>query len=177
MAMVTTGVETNPMRKVLIAKLVLNIGVGRSGESIERARLVVEDLAGQKPCSRDARESIRDFGIHKGEPIGVMATIRGARAEAVLKRLLDAKSSTLPISSFDGNGSVSFGLKEHIEIPGVRYDPDIGIFGLNASVLLERPASRVKRRHLRRTKVGKHHRVNQDESISYFRENFGVTVA
>ena len=177
MAVETSGVETNPMRKLLLAKLVLNIGVGRSGESIERARLVIEDLAGQKPCSRDARESIRDFGVRKGEPIGVMATIRGVRAETVLKRLLEAKSSTLPISSFDGNGSISFGLREHIEIPGVRYDPDIGIFGLNASVLLERPASRVKRRHLRRTKVGKRHQVNQDESMTYFRENFGITVA
>ena len=176
MAAVATSIETNPMRKLLIAKLVLNIGVGRSGESIERARLVIEDLAGQKPCSRDARESIRDFGVRKGEPIGVMATIRGERAETVLRRLLEAKSSTLPISSFDGNGSISFGLREHIEIPGVRYDPDIGIFGLNASVLLERPASRVKRRHLRRTKVGKRQRVNQDESITYFRENFRITV-
>ena len=48
-------------------------------------------------------------------------------------------------SSFDDRGSVSFGLKEHIEIPGIRYDPEIGIWGMNVSVLLERPGGRVSR--------------------------------
>jgi len=164
-------------RGVRIGKVVINIGVGRSGEAIERARRVIEDLVGQKASSRKAKKSIRDFGVHKGEPIGMMVTIRGEKAPEVLKQLLQGRENRIPKSAFDDFGNCSFGIKEHIEIPGVRYSPDIGIFGMNVSAVLERAGYRVSRRNRSPTKVGKNHRVGREEAEEFFKRNFGVEVS
>lgn len=163
-------------RDVRIGKVVINIGVGRSGEAIERARRVIEDLVHQKASSRKAKKSIRDFGVHKGEPIGMMVTIRGNRAPEVLKLLLQGRENRIPSSAFDDFGNCSFGIKEHIEIPGVRYSPDIGIFGMNVSAVLERAGYRVARRNRSPGKVGKNHRVGREEAEEFFKRNFGVEV-
>jgi large subunit ribosomal protein L5 len=166
----------NPMKQIKIGKVVINIGLGKSGEAIERGKRVLEQVTGQKPCQRRAKRTIRDFGIHRGEPIGVMVTVRGNRAEGILKKLLEARDNRLAESCFDQNGSVSFGIKEHIEIPGIKYDPSIGILGMNVSVLLERRGYRVSRRIRRRSKVGKEQRVNRKEAIDFFSNVLGVVV-
>jgi len=163
-------------RRVRIGKVVINIGVGRSGEAIERARRVIEDLVQQKASSRKAKKSIRDFGVHKGEPIGMMVTIRGKRAPEVLKLLLQSRENRIPMTAFDDYGNCSFGIKEHIEIPGVRYSPDIGIFGMNVSAVLERAGYRVSKRNRSPAKIGKNHRVGRAEAEQYFKQNFGVEV-
>ena len=165
------------MRKISIGKVVINIGVGKSGEAVERARKVLEQISAQKPSSRKAKKSIRDFGTHEGEPIGLVVTARGQeRCKELLTRLLVAREKKLNASSFDDRGSVSFGLKEHIEIPGIRYDPEIGIWGMNVSVLLHRPGFRVSRRLRKTAKVGKGHVVTKDEAIEYFKREFEVAV-
>lgn len=166
----------NPMRNIAITKVVVNIGVGKSGEAVERAGKVLDQITGQKPSQRKAKKSIRDFGIHKGEPIGLVVTIRGAATKELIGRLLSAREKKMATTSFDDRGSVSFGLKEHIEIPGIRYDPEIGIWGMNVSVLLERPGSRVSRRLHRPGRVGKKHVVGREEAMDYFRNEFGVTI-
>jgi large subunit ribosomal protein L5 len=165
-----------PPRTLRIGKVVINIGVGRSGEAIERARRVIEDLVKQKASSRKAKKSIRDFGVHKGEPIGMMVTLRGKKTTDVLKLLLEARENRIPASAFDDFGNCSFGIKEHIEIPGVRYSPEIGIFGMNVSAVLERSGYRVARRNHAPGKIGKSQRVSRDESMDYFKQNFGLEV-
>jgi large subunit ribosomal protein L5 len=169
-------VDTSDPRTVRIGKVVINIGVGRSGEAIERARRVIEDLVQQKASSRKAKKSIRDFGVHKGEPIGMMVTIRGERALEVLKLLLQGRENRIPTSAFDDFGNCSFGIKEHIEIPGVRYSPDIGIFGMNVSAVLERAGYRVARRNRSPGKIGRGHRVGREEAEEFFKRNFGVEI-
>ncbi len=168
--------EENPMRKIKVGKVVVNIGLGKSGEAIERGKKVLEQVTGQTPTQTRAKRSVRDFGIHKGEPIGVVVTVRGEEAAPLIEKLLAAREKKLPESSFDSRGSVSFGIKEHIEIPGIRYDPAIGILGMNVSVLLERPGFGVARRNRRTSRVGKTHLVSRDEAVQYFKDNFGVTV-
>jgi large subunit ribosomal protein L5 len=169
--------EEVAMRKIHIEKVVINIGVGKSGEAVERARKVLEQITAQKPASRKSKKSIRDFGTHKGEPIGLIVTARGQeRSRELIKRLLIARENKMNQSSFDDRGSVSFGLKEHIEIPGVRYDPEIGIWGMNVSVLLQRPGSRVSRRLRKSASLGKSHVVTKEEAIEYFRREFEVVV-
>ena len=167
--------ESDP-RSVRIGKVVINIGVGRSGEAIERARRVIEDLVHQKASSRKAKKSIRDFGVHKGEPIGIMVTIRGTRAMEVLKLLLQGRENRLPSSAFDDFGNCSFGIKEHIEIPGVRYSPDVGIFGMNVSAVLERAGFRIAKRNRSPGKIGRNHRVGREEAEEFFKRNFGVEI-
>jgi large subunit ribosomal protein L5 len=165
------------MRRISIGKVVINIGVGKSGEAVERARKVLEQITAQKPASRKARKSIRDFGTHEGEPIGLVVTARGQeRCRELMTRLLAARDKKLKASSFDSRGSVSFGLKEHIEIPGIRYDPEIGIWGMNVSILLERPGYRVSRRQHKSSRLGKGHVISQEEAIEYFRREFGVVI-
>jgi large subunit ribosomal protein L5 len=164
------------MCKIRVGKVVVNIGLGKSGEAIERGKKVLEQVTGQTPTQTRAKRSVRDFGIHKGEPIGVVVTVRGDRAASLIEKLLVAREKKLQGSSFDSRGSVSFGIREHIEIPGIRYDPEIGILGMNVSILLERPGFGVARRGRRTSRVGKAHLVSRDEAIQFFRDNFGVTV-
>ncbi len=171
------AVQGNPMREVRVGKVVVNIGVGKSGEAIEKGKRVLQEVTGQKPAQKRARKSIRDFGIHKGEPIGVAVTVRGRETGDLIAKLLKAREGKLAGSSFDPRGSVSFGIKEHIEIPGTRYDPAIGILGMNVSVLLERPGYGVSRRARRTSRVGRSHLVTRDEAMEYFRKNFGVTIS
>ena len=163
------------MRQIRVGKVVLNIGVGQSGAPLERARRVIEDLSGQKPSTTYAKKSIRDFGVHKNEPIGVMATIRGSDTVVTLRRLLSAKEMKVLSKSFDQTGNFSFGIKEHIEIEGVKYSPDIGIWGLDVTTSLERPGYRIGRIKVAK-KVGKRQRVSREDAIAFAEKEIGVKV-
>ncbi len=170
------AVQENPMRRIRVGKVVVNIGLGKSGEAIERGKKILEQVTGQSPTQTRAKRSVRDFGIHKGEPIGVVVTVRGAETAKLIEKLLTAREKKLQASCFDSRGSVSFGIKEHIEIPGIRYDPAVGILGMNVSVLLERPGFAVSRRGRRASRVGKAHLVSKEEAMQYFKDNFGATI-
>ena len=170
------AVQENPMRKIRVGKVVVNIGLGKSGEAIERGKKVLEQVTGQTPTQTRARSSVRDFGIHKGEPIGVVVTVRGEGTTALIGKLLAAREKKLNESCFDPRGSVSFGIKEHIEIPGIRNDPAIGILGMNVSILLERPGFAVARRGRWASREGKGHLVSREEAIQYYKDNLGVTI-
>jgi large subunit ribosomal protein L5 len=166
---------SNSMKRINIAKIVVNIGVGKSGEPIERAKNALEELTGKKPTSRGAKENVRDFGIHKGEPIGAIVTLRKNAAFGFLKRVLESKRNVLNATSFDPFGNISLGIHEHIDIPGTKYNPDIGIFGMDVCVSLTRPGYRIsKKRNPKR--IGKNHRISKGESIDFFKQKFGVEV-
>jgi len=166
----------NPMLKPRIEKVVINCSVGRSGEPLERAMKILEELTGQKPCVRKAKKTIRDFGIRRKEPIACVVTLRREKAKEFLSRALQAVDNRISKSSFDEYGNFSFGIKEHIDIPGTKYSPDLGIIGMDVSVVLERPGYRVKRRRRAKSKVGTEHLLSPDEAISFIREEFNVEI-
>lgn len=168
--------QENPMLKPRIAKVVVNIGVGESGERLQKAARVLEMLTGQKPSIRRAKKTIRDFGIRKGEPIGVMVTLRREKAMEFLKRALHAVGYKLKASQFDVFGNVSFGIKEHTLLPGVRYDPELGVFGMDVAITIERPGYRVARRRRARRPIPRRHRVTPEESMVLLNELLGVVV-
>lgn len=172
----SSALQINPMREVRLGKVVVNIAVGKSGEALEKAMKVLADLTGCKPCPRKAKKTIKTFGVRKGEPIACISTLRGDKAWAFLKRAFEAVRNRLPISAFDEIGNISFGVKEHIEVPGTKYDPNLGIYGFNVHITLERPGFRVKRRSLKRGKVGKGHAVTREEALSFVKDRFGVEV-
>lgn len=166
----------NPMRRVRVGKVVVNMAVGTSGERLMKAAQVLEKLTGQKPSFREARKTIKDFGIRKGENIACMVTLRGEAALDFLKRALAAVGFKLKRSSFDPLGNFAFGVKEHISLPGVKYDPALGIFGFDVCVSLERPGYRVERRRKRRSKVARSHRVSKEEALEFVQRELGVTL-
>ncbi len=164
------------MRKIRLDKLVLNMGIGKSGEAIEVAKKAMNQITGKKSCARDAKATQRDWGVRKGEPIGVAVTMRGNDAATVLKRLFDAVGNRIKGKSFDDFGNISFGIKEHIDIPGIKYDPEIGILGLEAAISLTRPGFSIRVRSRHKASVGKTHRISKDEAIEFLSREFGVAV-
>jgi len=175
--MIAVSAEMNPMRSLSIGKVVVNIAIGKSGEPLEKAKTVLKSLVSNNPSERGAKMTIREFNIRQGEPIAVMVTLRGGEAEGFLRRSLQAISNRLLSSSFDENGNFSFGLREHIELPGVRYDPELGIFGMNVNVSIIRPGRRVALRRRKRSRIGTSHRVKSSEAMEFMKEKFGVEVA
>ncbi len=159
-----------------IEKVVVNISVGKSGEPLEKATKVLEEITGQTPCKRKAKTSIRDFGIRKGESIACIVTLREEQALEFLKKALPVIDNKLSAKSFDRQGNFSFGLKEHIELPGVRYDPDVGIFGMDVCVSMIRPGYRVKNRRINKAKIGSKHVLTAEESMTFIKATLGVEI-
>ncbi|MEM0025891.1 MAG: 50S ribosomal protein L5 [Zestosphaera sp.] len=168
--------ESNPMRKPRLAKVTVNIGVGESGERLKKAAKILEMLTGQRPSERRAKKTIKEFNVRKGEPIAVAVTLRGERAVSFLNKVLDAVGRRVKSSSFDDYGNVSIGIKEHIMLPGVKYDPELGIFGMDVCITLERPGLRVMRRRVKKSRVPYRQRVSRDEAIVFFIKELNTKV-
>jgi len=166
--------KENPTLKPKIEKVVVNVSVGKSGDPLEKAMRILEELTGQKPCVRIAKKTIRDFGIRKMEPIACLVTLRGGRAKEFLRRTLQAVDNRIPKTSFDKHGNFSFGIKEHIDISGTRYSPELGIIGMDISTILERPGYRVKRRRRAKSGIGSKHLLTPNEAESFIRDEFSV---
>lgn len=166
----------NPMEEVKIAKATINIGVGESGERLARAEKLIESITGQQPVRTISKVTNPEFGIRRGQPIACKVTLRGEKANKAIKMILDGIENRLKTGQFDAQGNVSFGINEHIDIPGMRYDPDIGIFGMNISITFEKPGYRINRRKIQRKKVPDKHKVTKDETIEFMKENFQVKI-
>jgi len=159
-----------------IEKVVINMGIGESGEKLANAESLLENLIDQKPIKRKAKQTNKDFGIRKNEPIAVKATLRGKKAYGFLKNAFEAVENKISSDNFDVYGNFSFGVKEHIDLPGVRYDPKIGVFGMDVCVSLERQGYRIKRRRIKRRKISPNHRIKKEEGINFIKEQFKVNV-
>lgn len=160
------------MRKINIEKIVLNIGCG-ANVNTEYAKTILESITGSKAVITIAKKR-STFGVPKGKPIGCKVTIR-KNANELLKRLLEAKENKLQESNFDDTGNFSFGVTEYIDVPGMEYDPKIGILGFDVSVALERPGYSVKKRKIG-SKIGKKHLITREEAIEFVKKEFGVNI-
>lgn len=166
----------NPMQKPRIAKVTVNIGAGESGEKLVKAESLVSKITNKKPVRTVSTHRIPTWGIKKGDPIGCKVTLRGADADEFLKRAFTAKGNILRESSFDSHGNFAFGIAEYIDMPGMKYDPDIGIMGFEVSITMERPGYSVKRRRLNRSRIPVKAIINKEESIDYITEKFNINV-
>ena len=166
----------NPMRGVVIGKVVINIGAGQGGEHLQRAEKVIDLLTQRKPIRTYSKTTNKDLGVRKDMPIGCKTTIRGPLIQEFLKKALWIRSNKLPNYCFDTSGNLSFGVSDYTDFQGMKYNPDIGIFGLDINVVLERKGYRVRRRRLRPSKVGLNHRVTREEAMKFMQETFQVEV-
>jgi len=164
------------MRDLVIGKVVVNITVGESGEPLNRAMTILENLTDQKPVQRRAKQTIRTWGIRRNEPIACMVTLRRDKAEDFLKKTFPAVRNRINPRSFDRQGNFAFGIREHIDIPGQRYDPNLGIVGMDIMATVERPGYRVTRRRRAKSRMSHSHKVTREESIEFIKQSFGVEV-
>lgn len=166
----------NVMRKPCVEKVVVNIGVGESGEKLMKAEKVLQMVTKHKPVRTISKTINRDFGIRKGQPIGCKVTLRYEDAEKFLKDALWVKENKLLDYSFDDGGNVSLGLPDYTDLPGMKYDPNIGIFGMNVCVTITRPGFRtsIKKRGAR--KLPKKQRLSPEEAMDFMKEKFSAEV-
>jgi len=166
----------NPMLEPRVAKVTINIGVGEAGEKLEKAMKVLERLTGRKPIKTISKTTNKDFGIRKGLPIGCKVTLRKKEAEDFLKKVFALRDNKIPSYSFDDEGNFSIGIPDYTLFPDQKYDPDIGIFGMDICVTLERPGYRIKHRKIARRKIPKRHRITRKEAMEFISKKFNVEV-
>jgi large subunit ribosomal protein L5 len=123
-----------------------------------------------------AKKTLPTFGIKKKEPIGAKLTLRGKAAEDFLVIALKAAGNSLRKSQFDEQGNFSFGIEEHTDFPGMRYDPEIGIFGMDISVALKRAGYRIARRRVAQKKLPAKQRLNKEITMVFVQKKFGVDI-
>ncbi len=168
--------ENNAMKKIRVEKVTLNMGVGKTGEELDKAAQILQKLTGAKPVLTQCKVKQPTWGIREGLTIGTKVTLRGESAENFLKDAFVAKDNKLNRKSFDKLGNFGFGIKEYIDMPKVKYDPKLGIRGFDVLVTLERPGYRVKKRKLAKGKIRGHHLLNAEEAAGFVRERFGVEI-
>ncbi|TQS76932.1 MAG: 50S ribosomal protein L5 [Candidatus Methanarcanum hacksteinii] len=166
----------NSLRDVRVEKVVVNIGVGEAGERLSKACKVLEMVTGQKPIQTISKTVNRDLGIREGMPLGCKVTLRGEVATDFIKRALIIREMRVPEYSFDKEGNMSFGITDYTDFDGMKYDPEIGIFGMDVNVVLRRTGNRITQRMLLKRRIPKGHRVQRDEAIQYMKDNFSVKV-
>jgi len=159
-----------------IAKITVNIGVGEAGEKLKKAETVLEKLTGQKPIQTLSRTTNKDWGLRKMMPIGCKVTLRKKTAETFFIEALKTRENKIADYSFDDQGNFSFGIPDHTLFEGQKYDPNIGIFGMDINVTLEKPGYRIKHRRIDRRKIPYKHQVTREESIQYIAQAFNVEV-
>jgi len=164
------------MQKVRIEKITLNVGAGKDVAKLDKGVLLIKTITGIEPVKTITSKRIPSWGLRPGLPIGAKLTLRKGPAVSVLKRLLEAKDNQLKEIQFDSAGNISFGIPEYIDIPGVAYNPDIGILGLEVCVTLEKPGFRIKRRRLERRKIPRKHTVSKSEALEFMKDCFGVKI-
>lgn len=168
--------KSNPMIKPILTKVTVNVSIGPNIERLKKIARVLEEITGQRPSLRKAKRTIKEFGIRKGEYIGVKVTLRRELASRFLKKALEAIGYRIKASSFDDQGNVCFGIQEHIRIPDVKYDPEIGIFGMDVCITLERPGYRVMRRRRAKKPIPRRHRVSKIEAMLFLKRFYGIEI-
>jgi len=167
---------TNPYRAVRVIKVVVNAGVGESGEPRTKAERVLQMVTHQKPVATRSHSTNRDFGIRKGQEIGAKVTLRGDAALDFLKRAFEARDRQFDIDSLDRNGNFSFGIADYTDFSGMKYDPAIGIHGMDIAVEMGRAGHRIRDRRLQSRPLPKALRSTRDETREFLVSQLGVTI-
>ncbi len=169
--------QTNPMRAIRINKVVLNIGTGHDDNMQANAKRLLNTISGRDSADEISKRRNPAFKITKGQKIGAFVTLRGKLGRDVLKRLLEAVDNRVKPNAITKN-SMSFGIREYIDISGLKYDPKIGMMGLNVNVSFRRRGMRVALRKRQQSEVPPKHRdIGPDEITEYMTKEFSIVPA
>jgi len=176
----TAKKKTAPQEKIKaeprIAKVTVNIGVGEAGEKLKKAETVLEGVTKQKPVQTISKTTNKDWAIRKLMPLGCKVTLRKKAAATFLASALKIRENRIAAYSFDDQGNFSFGVPDHTLFEGQKYDPNIGIFGMDISVTIERPGYRIKHRRIDRRPIHQSHQVSKEETIEFIKKTFNAEV-
>lgn len=166
----------NSMRELYVDKVVVHMGVGESGEKLTKAEDIMKKITGNRPVRSVAKKTQPAFGIRKGAPIGCRVTLRGLRARDFLETSLAIIERKVFRTQFDRRGNFSFGVEEHTDFPGMSYDPQIGIYGMDINVVLARRGIRISRRFANQRKLPEKQHVNSEDAVAFLETSFKVEV-
>ena len=156
----------NKMREIKIEKIILNIG--GTAEKLDKGFILLQKISGKKPVRVKATKRIPTWGVRPGLEVGTKVTIRGEEAEKLLEKLLQAIANKLKERQVREN-FISFGIHEYIDIPGMEYIREVGIMGLEVSIVFVRAGKRIERKKVKR---GKTRRQNiSPQEIEEFMDN------
>ncbi len=125
-------------------KVSLNMAVPEADtdiEALDRAREELSLIAGQMPAVTRAKKAISNFGIQRGQPIGLRVTLRGTRMWEFLDRLLNVVLPRirdfrgLSPDAFDGRGNYSMGIEDELIFPELSYDDVETSRGLDIAIV------------------------------------------
>ena len=135
----------NKMSAPKLQKVIVSVGTGSGMKRDRNKNTFVSDrlakITGQKPAVRGAKQSIASFKIRKGDPIGVMVTLRGSRMYEFLDKLVHiALPRTkdfrgIPRSSANALGNMSIGIKEHTIFPETGDEEIVNVFGMSITIV------------------------------------------
>jgi len=166
----------NPMRKIRIEKITLNIGTGKDQNRLKKGMKLLKTITGIKPIKTTAKKRVPGWDIRPGLPIGCKLTLRKKAAKELLPKLLEARDNQLSSKQFNSAGNLAFGIPEYINIPGIKYDPEIGIMGLEVCITLERPGFRIKKRKIKQKKIPAKHKITKEEAKEFMSKEFNVKI-
>lgn len=155
---------SHSMQQIKVEKVTLNVGIGEVSEEVDKACMLLEQLTGKKAVKTRAKKTSKSFGLREGLEVGAKVTLRGKEAVEFLEEAFEAVES-LPTTAFDSQGNFSFGIEEYLNLPEVKYDPEIGIMGFDVAVTLEKVGG-----------ASGDHKTKKEESISFIRDNFSISV-
>jgi large subunit ribosomal protein L5 len=168
--------NNNPNREISIAKVTVNMGIGEAGEELEKGLKILQLVTKKKPVKTVAKLKLPTWGIRPGLPIGGKVTLRGKEALDFIDLTLKAKEYKIKKKSFTNDSLFSYGIKEYLDVPGIKYDPNLGIRGFDVCVSLKRNGYRVKQRKYNISKVGEKHKITKDEAIAFAKEKLKIVV-
>ncbi|MBM3472128.1 MAG: 50S ribosomal protein L5 [Armatimonadetes bacterium] len=135
---------TNIWEVPRLVKVSVNMGVSDGKEDIKNLEQAIKELAmiiGQRACIRRARKSIAAFGLRAGMAVGCKATLRGVRMYEFVDRLFNVclprirDFRGLSPHAFDGRGSYTIGIKDHLIFPELGYDDVAKTRGMDITIV------------------------------------------
>jgi len=164
----------NKMRDIEIEKMVLHCG--GTDEKHDKSMKLLEMITKRKIQVVQSTRRIPTFGISPGKKSGCKVTLRNKeKIIDLLQRFFASFDNEISTKKITEN-QLCFGIPEYIEVPGLEYDRDIGILGLEVMIVFKRKGKSVKMRKAKRGSLPKKQQVTKEEIAEYLTKELGVEI-